>query len=123
MSTYNVKNIKVTSEDVDDIMCAALEGGINYWCGCAEVVGEYLGEYASEQISKGGTLILYDAESDDKWEFNLEKLLDGIGMAIEEEWFADYDWYDEDSLDTCNVDAEVADAIIQFAIFEEIVFG
>lgn len=24
--------IVLTQEDIDDIMCGALEGGINYWC-------------------------------------------------------------------------------------------
>lgn len=126
MNTYSInvkKNMRVTSEDIDDIMCTALEGGINYWCNEAEVVGEYLGEYASEQISKGGTLILHDAESEDTWELNLEKLLRGIELAIEEEYLADYEWYDADSIDTCQIDTDVADAIIQFAIFEEIIFG
>ena len=33
------KEVKVTAEDIDDIMCSALEGGINYWCCKAEVVG------------------------------------------------------------------------------------
>ena len=126
MNTYSInvkKNMRVTSEDIDDIMCTALEGGINYWCNKAEVVGEYLGEYASNQISKGGTLILHDAESEDTWELNIEKLLRGIELAIEEEYLADYEWYDADSIDTCQIDADVADAIIQFAIFEEIIFG
>ena len=33
--------VVVTQEDIDDIMTGALEGGINYWCGEAEVVGNY----------------------------------------------------------------------------------
>jgi hypothetical protein len=126
MNTYSInvkRDMRVTSEDINDIITAALEGGINYWCNEAEVVGEYLGEYASEQISKGGTIILHDAESEDTWELNLEKLLRGIELAIEEEYLADYEWYDADSIDTCQIDADVADAIIQFAIFEEIIFG
>ncbi len=60
-------------KDIDDIMCAALEGGITYWCSRAEVVGEYLGEYASEQISKGGELRLYDCESDEVYTLTLDK--------------------------------------------------
>lgn len=54
--TLEVKfNVEVTNQDIDDIMCTALEGGITYWCRRAEVVGgKYLGEYAHEQISRGG---------------------------------------------------------------------
>ena len=43
-------DVRVSNEDIDDIMVSALEGGINYWCRKAEVKGEYLGEYASDQI-------------------------------------------------------------------------
>lgn len=126
MENYNVeinKKYTVTTQDIDDIMVTALEGGINYWCRKAEVVGEYLGEYASDQISRGGSLILYDAESSDHWELNLEKLLNGIQKAIEDNWFSDYDWYVDGELDCCQIDAEVADTIVQFALFDDIVFG
>lgn len=126
MENYNVeinKKYTVTPQDIDDIMVTALEGGINYWCRKAEVVGEYLGEYASDQISRGGSLILYDAESSDNWELNLEKLLDGIQKAIEDNWFSDYDWYVGGGLDCCQIDGDVADVIVQLALFDEIVFG
>lgn len=126
MENYNIevnKKYTVTPQDIDDIMVTVLEGGINYWCRKAEVVGEYLGEYASDQISRGGSLILYDAESSDNWELNLEKLLDGIQKAIEDNWFSDYDWYVGGGLDCCHIDGDVADVIVQLALFDEIVFG
>ena len=126
MENYNIeinKKYIVTPQDIDDIMVTALEGGINYWCRKAEVVGEYLGEYASDQISRGGSLILYDAESSDHWELNLEKLLNGIQKAIEDNWFSDYDWYVDGELDCCQIDAEVADTIVQLALFDDVVFG
>ena len=44
-------------------MATALDGGITYWCNKAEVIGGYLGEYASDQISRGGKLKLYDYEA------------------------------------------------------------
>ena len=31
-------NVTLTQEDIDDIMCSALEGGICYWASEAEVV-------------------------------------------------------------------------------------
>ena len=49
--------IAVTNEDIDDIMCIALEGGITpMWCTAVKPVGGYLGQFASEQISRGGKL-------------------------------------------------------------------
>lgn len=125
METYNIeinKKYEVTSQDIDDIMATALDS-ISYWCRKAKVVGEYLGEYASDQISRGGSLILYDAESNDCWELNLENLLHGIEKAIEDNWFDDYGWYDNGVLDTTEIDGEVADVIVQLALFDDIVFG
>lgn len=75
--------VVVTQEDIDDIMAGALEGGINYWCGEAEVVGNYLGEYASEQISRGGQLILYDIEEDETYTLDREKFMKGLKMYFE----------------------------------------
>lgn len=118
-----IREIKVTQEDIDDIMCSALEGGITYWCCKAEVVGEYLGEYASEQISRGGILLLHDAEEDEVYDLDLKHLLSGIKQAYEGNYFADYEWCNGKTIDTCQVDAEVADVIVQLALFDEVIFG
>ena len=117
------KRIKLSAEDIDDIMCSALEGGITYWCNEAEVVGDYLGEYAHEQISRGGTLMLHDAEEDEVYELTLEKLLKGIQMAIYENCYAEYEWFNCEGVDPCQIDADVADCIVQFALFNEIMFA
>ena len=112
--------VSLTQQDIDDIMATALEGGINYWCRKAEVVGEYLGEYASEQISRGGSLTLYDAESSDKWELTLEKFLNGVKLYFEQGCHVNVE---DNAIDTCDIDANDADCIIQFAVFGEVVFG
>lgn len=54
--------VRPTGQDVDDIMVSALEGGICYWCDRVTVEGQYLGKYASEQISRGGTLKVHVTE-------------------------------------------------------------
>ena len=118
------KTVKVTTEDIDDIVATAFEGGINYWCGSARVVGDYLGEYASEQISRGGEVILTDFE-DEEEEYTLtrSKLLKGIKLAIDGDYYSEYEWVNGNELDPCQIDAEVADVIIQLALFGEIVYG
>ena len=107
--------VNLTQQDIDDIMVTALEGGINYWCRKAEVVGEYLGKCASDQISRGGILILHDAESAQTWELTLGKFLNGVKLYFEQGCHV--------QVDTCDIDAGDADCIIQLAIFEEVVFG
>ena len=117
--------IVVYQEDIDDIMCGALEGGIYYWCRKAEVVGAYLGEYASEQIARGGQLKLYDREEDKVYILDLEKLLNGIKLYAQNP--VGYNCLDmidgKLEIDCCNADAIVCDAIIQYALFGEVVYG
>lgn len=113
-------DVDMTQKDLDDLMCTALEGGICYWCGRAEVVGEMLGDYAHELISRGGSLILYDAESSDKWELTLEKFLCGLGLYLGEAMSAAFEGEDIDSSD---FDADAVDCIVQYALFGKLVFG
>lgn len=122
---YEVKaemKFNITDEDIDDIMCAALEGGIYYWCDKAEVVeDEYLGEYASDQISRGGSLRLYDCESDDTFILTKEKFLEGVKRACEEGYAKE--WLEDGNIDASMIGSDDADVIVQFALFGEVVFG
>lgn len=122
--------IVLTQEDIDDIMCGALEGGITYWCDEAKVVGDYLGEYGSEQIARGGKLRLHLLEPFDKdeteyYELDLEKFKKGVELwAITPVGCNCLEQMDgKIRFDTCNADAIVCDAIIQYALFGTVVFG
>ncbi len=113
--------LELTEQDINDLMVTALEGGINYWCKKARISKMPEGctkpMYASDVISKGGTLELYDAESTDKWELTLEKFMNGVKFVCERDKYTSA----EDLID--NHDADTADAIVQYALFNEIVFG
>ena len=116
--------VSLTQEDVDNIMVSALEGGINYWCRKAKVVEERrCGDWGHEQIARGGALILYDAESSDKWELNLEKFLNGVKL-----WLQNGDdrygaLQKDGTLDTGEIDGEMADIIVQYALFGDVIYG
>lgn len=128
--TYNITiNIKVTDEDVMDIMCSAIEGGIGYWACLDNTTKEFedapkdepYSETCAKILLNGGGVWLVD-EDGDYW-LSLERLLIGI-----ENWFkSGGDKYGavciDGTLDCGNIDAECADAIIQFALFDDIVYG
>jgi len=126
-------NVGVTDEDIDDIMCGALEGGITYWCIAAKVDGDYLGSYASEQISRGGRLKLFlDEPYNDTDMFVLDKemLMKGLKKYLEdpEKPYEIVSVISDGSdtrmgIDTCQCDATVCDMIVQYALFDEVVFG
>lgn len=119
---------RLTQQDVDDIMVSALEGGINYWCRRVVVQGKYLGEYASDQISRGGQLAVWLEEpfEDDKtcYMLDLDKFLAGFKQWLEN-CYANCDVVDstDGSVDCGQIDATCADEIVQHALFGELVFG
>jgi len=118
-----------TPSDINDLIVGALEGGINYWCRKAVIKKDTEGnffnvlpedqdkvKYASDVIGYNGVLVLFDIESPDKWELTLENVLKGIKMQCEKRHVAPSDLMDD-------YDADDSDAIVQFALFNELVFG
>jgi len=124
--------IAVTDQDLCDIMCTALEGGIGYWA-CLDNTREEWKKYETEEykdacideiatliLLEGKTLYFLDAEGEDEiYALTLEKLLSGISKVVA----IDSTLLENGELDLCSIDAEVADSIIQYGIFNELVFG
>ncbi len=105
--------------NIDDLMATALEGGINYWCGKVEVIEEPEIEYelSSEVISRGGRLRLYDIEDPrESWSLDIDKFINGLKCVMQTEFTSV-----EDLMNT--YDAETTDILIQYALFNKIVFG
>ena len=74
-------------------------------------------KYASDVIGYGGKLKLTDVEDDDEvWDLDLPKMLKGIAMYCQKNNIAPSDLMD-------NYDADTADGIVQYALFDEITFG
>lgn len=118
----------LTQQDIDDIMVSALEGGINYWCRRVVVQGDYLGEYASEQISRGGKLAVWLDEpfEEDKtcYLLDLDKFLAGFKLWLEN-GCGNCDVVDasDGSVDCGEIDGTAADEIVQYALFGNVVFA
>lgn len=117
-------------EEINDLIVGALEGGINYWCGSARIKKmpdkSFFGvaiedqdkvELASDVVGYGGTLILRDVEDPtEKWELNIEKMLNGIKMHCTNTNRSPKELIDDYDVDDC-------DCIIQYALFGELVYG
>jgi hypothetical protein len=113
--------IKLSDQDINDLMVSALEGGINYWCNNLEILYSDKIQFtndtlASDVIALGGELKLYDIESDDTWILDINKFMNGVKMYCKNNKIFDGVELIE------NHDADTADNIIQFALFNEIVF-
>lgn len=67
MARELIVKTEITDQYIDDMITGALEGGINYWAVKAVPVDYLDCEFASEVVSKGGTLKIYlDEPFDDK---------------------------------------------------------
>jgi hypothetical protein len=66
-------------------------------------------------LKKGESILIMDVEDDEEeWDLTLDKLLNGIKLAIEQKYW-------DGDIDT--IDGEVGDIVFQMALFGEIVYG
>lgn len=124
MKNYNVTSTKhglslISEEQLADLMVAALLGGINYWAGQCTIVENVEGkDYASDVVAYGGAILISNADDErETWTLTTSKLIKGIVYAMKH-----YEYESAEVLMDCH-DAETADVIVQFALFDEIVYG
>lgn len=117
--------VTITDEDIDDILVSAFEGGINYWCTKVRFVGEPVGDCASEHVSRGGTVTLHDSEDDKDFELTRDGVIKGVLQYLVKPTSCDILEVVNHKLiiDTGYVDADVADSIVQYALFGDIVYA
>lgn len=112
-------------EEIETLIITAFEGGVNYWCGRVEILKRnhwdsyFEGEeyFASQVIKNGGDLLLHDAESDDNWLLTKKKIVENIPKTMRHYGYTKFQDFMDDH------DAEMTDVLIQFALFNKIVFG
>lgn len=115
--------IEITENDIESIIVGSFEGGSNYWLGLNNT-GEDWGVkpksepssiWAVKLLLEGKTVSLYDIEDEsEEWELTLDKILAGIAMNQKKR---PHDCNIEDG------DAETMDCIIQYALFNQLVYG
>ena len=123
--------VALSEEDVTDLMVTAIEGGISYWS-CLDNTGEEfknapkdesVSETCARILLNGGSIKLIDEEDDNaEYELTLEKLMDGIKLYVAN-GYDTYDVFGGKEPDMWMCDAECADAIVQLAVFGELVYG
>lgn len=106
--------VNVTNQDLDEILGWAYDtGGVSYWCGEYEDNGNY-------------SHTLYDYHSDTYWSFNKEDLVRGIESYIlnSENGFRILCTKNGNCvIDQWQLDADVADQIVQYACMGTVRYG
>ncbi len=122
------KKVIINQEDIDDIMVTALEGGITYWCYGAQSImpDEWMREnkieYLSDVTGRGGDIVLTTEDGD--FILTLQAFYNGLQQLIDESG----EYYIESTsdglkIDTSEIDADIADLIIQYALFGKLVYA
>lgn len=115
--------IPLTAKDINTIMVTAIEGGIGYWAVLDNTTPDfknkpsdtYTSEWVTQLLIDGKTVEFYDVEDEDeRWTLDLTKLIKGYAQNFKER---PHDNSLEDG------DATTSDCIIQYALFNKIVFG
>lgn len=114
---------KFDNEFINDVLCTALDsayGGSLYWLdrtfirnGTKESYGV---DCKYEVVSLGGTLAVIADEDDTEHDLDKESFIRGLEI-----WVANRDTVMEE-LDAGDIDANDADAILQYALFGELVY-
>ena len=130
-------------ESLNFLVCDAFDGGIGYWAGLDNTTAEYarakhelvlLGRKAicmediiTQMLLNGDMVILYDIEDENEiYKLNLGKLANGVAMFLEAD--ADNEGIFSnlrEDLETLfeELDSSDADCIVQYALFNDIIFG
>lgn len=113
--------VKITKQDIGDILTTAFEGGIGYWCKKVETMSGST-DYAEiiSAVVKGSAVRFYEIDSDNSWLLGKASLRKGLSKYFQE--FNSNCIY-SGTIDTGEIDSDDADTIIQLALFNEIVFN
>ena len=139
--------IKITKEDVVDILSSAMDG-IGYWGRIVPNNEQYkeakkwireneepdyeicYEEVIAQMLFDGKSVTVQEIEDDKESCLSLSNLSYGIQKAFQEGYYSSYNWLVPDGdgfgkwhLETSQIDAEVADVIIQLSVLGEIVYG
>ncbi|MBP02361.1 MAG: hypothetical protein CMM25_06095 [Rhodospirillaceae bacterium] len=123
--------VKITSAEIDHIICTAIEGGINYWCESYYGSGgdfsllpenQVAMKYEWEHLVYGGYLTM-DEDGNIEHKLDQESFMKGLQMWIDKHPSS----VDIVSLpnkyttiNTGQIDADDADCIVQYALFGEL---
>tara|TARA_R100000808_G_scaffold22728_1_gene49652 strand:+ start:10843 stop:11223 length:381 start_codon:yes stop_codon:yes gene_type:complete len=125
---YNIEmniliKLGVQQSDLDNILSTCFEGGSNYWINKVQVVGnDYKGcRYSSDVVSQGGKLIII-THDDEGLMLTKNKLVKGIQKWYEKIHYPRHKEI-QDEFHLFDWDADDSDFILQYALFDKIVYG
>jgi hypothetical protein len=126
--------VELDDQFIEDLIVTVFEGGSNYWVDHVKInhpdgdkpKGEPGSTWAASALNSGGNIVVFTKEEGDPDEFppkvmTKEMLINGVEMWAKE--FPERVSIENGTIDMGNTDAEDADMIFQYALFDEVIFG
>ena len=134
MTTLTIQvDFELDNQFFEDILVTALEGGSNYWIGYININHPRGAKprdiptsmWAAQAINEGKS-VDFHLEGDEKETLTKGALVNGVSI-----WATNHptnmtivdDGNGHMTIDTANIDASDADAILQYALFGKVVYG
>jgi len=111
----------ISDDDIDSIMYAALNGGISRWCGSVQADEDVLAGCLHKQITRKGTLKLFDLTGEMARELTFDKFMIGLQRWVELE--RPFTVMKGVRLNVRDISGRAVGRIIQFALFNDLPFG
>jgi hypothetical protein len=132
-SVFMEVEVELDDEFFDNIICTMLEGGSNYWIGHIIIkhpndkkpTGMSLSEWASSAINNGGTILFYPDDENIRLTLSKRGLIQGLKdwMKSQPNEVSLINVNGKNTLDAGNIDAGIADKILQYALFSKLIYG
>jgi hypothetical protein len=120
--------VELNGQFFEDMIVTAFEGGSNYWVDHVQInhpagekmKGEPVSTWAASALNLGGSVVFFIREEGDSHDYppvtmTKEMLVSGVQMWL--------DNHKTPSEAIENYDIDDADAILQYSLFKELVFG
>lgn len=113
--------VELTPDMVDEILLIGFMFGIRHWCSKTEILEScYLGMYDSEQVSRGGSVLLYDRNETGLHILNLENFL--VGYCEVYAMSVINNWEEHKANGIWELSERICDYIIQYAVFRDVIY-
>jgi hypothetical protein len=123
VKVIKTQELTLDKDVIENIVVSSMEGGSNHWMGLDNSKPEWkdkpkgvpLSEWATELILTDQPVRFYDREDpEESWDLNIEKLLQGV-----EKYYKNT----RNPYEIEDIDGEAADMIVQYALFNTIVYS
>lgn len=112
--------LTITEDFIEDVMETALSVGSTYWVSKIDsLTPKADSDSFSKYLSKGGVIVLTDGETNNEYIISRYTFLQGYQLYVDNCIKNGFNFY----IKACDIDGGLADEILQYALFQDVIYG